>query len=70
MPPSTLTDRQAEILSCVREFIASHGYAPSVRDIAAKFGMSAAAAHEHLYALAKKGAVSWTPKVARSIRVL
>jgi len=44
-----LTKRQREILDYLNEFIAQHGYAPSLEEIGRKFGLSSlATVHKHL----------------------
>ena len=65
-----LTDRQAAVLTYIREFTEVQGYAPSVREIAVHFGNCVNAIQLHLVALQKKGAVERTPGVARSLRVV
>ncbi|TAN61333.1 hypothetical protein EPN18_06915, partial [bacterium] len=51
-----LTKRQESVLVFLREFISVRGYAPSLREICAKFGIkSPKNAKKHLEALEKKG---------------
>jgi len=66
----TLTDRQAAVLQFLRDYISERGYSPSVRDVAAWFGISPHGAERHLQALEQKGAIDRTARVARSIRLL
>lgn len=63
-----LTARQTAVVEFVRSFAESHGYAPTVREIAAAFDISTHGAESHLDALERKGAIQRTPRVARSIR--
>src|SRR3978361_2404187 len=50
-----LTKRQREILDYLNEFIAQHGYAPSLEEIGRKFGLSSlATVHKHLTNLQEK----------------
>src|SRR4249919_2050774 len=51
-----LTKRQREILDYLNEFIAQHGYAPSLEEIGRRFGLSSlATVHKHLTNLQEKG---------------
>lgn len=66
-----LTKRQKEILDFLKTFIEKHGYAPSLTEIAADFGLSSpATVHEHLKALEEKGFIQrgWNRK--RSVTLL
>jgi repressor LexA len=54
-----LTERQAEVLAHVREFIAERGYPPTVRELGARLGgMGPRAVHDHLRALERKGYIT------------
>lgn len=65
-----LTQRQAEILEMIREFIEDFGMPPTRMEIADALGFrSANAAEEHLRALARKGAIEMTPGTSRGIRL-
>jgi repressor LexA len=65
-----LTNRQAEVLACIRNHIESTGYPPTRADIARELGFkSANAAEEHLKALARKGAIELTKGTSRGIRL-
>lgn len=66
-----LTKRQKQILDHVTDFVAEHGYAPSLTEIAAHFGLSSpATVHEHLKGLEEKGFIQrgWNRK--RSVMLL
>jgi repressor LexA len=65
-----LTERQQAILSFIRNYTSTSGVAPSRAEIATQFGFTPPAAHFHLQALVKKGAIELTPKVKRGIKVL
>ncbi len=53
---ATLTKKQSEILSFIKESIADQGYAPSYREIAEHFGLSSpATVHGHIQSLVEKG---------------
>lgn len=52
----TLTQKQRQILNFITSFSKKHGYAPSLEEVASKFGLSAiSTAHYHIQALQKKG---------------
>jgi hypothetical protein len=51
-----LTQRQAQVLAFLRDYITAHGYAPTLREIGAAFGgMSECTAHGHVRTLDAKG---------------
>jgi len=53
---SDLTKKQSKALECIREFLATHNYAPSYRDIMRAMGIkSPATAYNHVQALRDKG---------------
>lgn len=65
-----LTRRQREIYDYLAEFIEGNGYAPSLEEIAARFGLSSVATvHEHLENLESKGAVRRDPHRSRAIEL-
>ncbi len=65
-----LTQRQAEVLNLVRDYIEETGYPPTRAEIAARLGFrSANAAEEHLKALARKGAIEMIAGASRGIRL-
>ena len=66
---TTLTARQIEVLDFVRSYAQGRGYSPSVRDVAEHFGTVPSGAKGHLDALERKGAITRTPGIARSIRI-
>ncbi len=65
-----LTNRQQQVLDCIRSSISSTGFPPTRAEIARALGFrSANAAEDHLRALAKKGAIFLTPGTSRGIRL-
>lgn len=65
-----LTDRQREILDFINEFRGKNQCNPTMREIADNFGMSSAnGAHDHLVAMAKKGAIHLISNKARGYLV-
>lgn len=66
-----VTDRQQEVLDFIREFIDSHGYSPSTREIQQHFNFSSQnAAMNHVNALVSKGKLSRVTRFSRTIRVI
>ena len=64
----TRTDRRGEIMAYLREYIAEHGYGPSVREICAATGLrSTGSAHYQLKALARDGEIQYDENRKRSI---
>lgn len=65
-----LTQKQAEVVAFIREYLATHEYAPSYREIAAGLGLSSpATVHQHLQALRKKGFLDLEERSARSVEL-
>ncbi len=65
-----LTDRQRLVLSFVEEFCRLKGYPPTVREVAAHFGIQPRAAADHLAALKKKGYLRREPGRSRGLALL
>jgi repressor LexA len=66
-----LTRRQKEILEFIIEYLDSRGYAPTLEEIASRFGIASLnAVYKHLLALEEKGYISRSWNRARSIEVL
>ena len=62
-----LTDRQQSVLTFVEEFCSRQGYPPTVREVAAAFGIQPRAAVDHLAALRRKGYLHREPGVSRGL---
>lgn len=62
-----LTDRQQTVLAFVEKFCSRHGYPPTVREVAAAFGIQPRAAVDHLAALKRKGYLHREPGVSRGL---
>ncbi|MHB9075399.1 MAG: transcriptional repressor LexA [Desulfobaccales bacterium] len=62
-----LTDRQQSVLTFVEEFCSRQGYPPTVREVAAAFGIQPRAAVDHLAALKRKGYLHREPGVSRGL---
>jgi repressor LexA len=70
LPAQRVTAKQGEVFEFVRDFIERNQFAPSVREIAERFGFaSPSAAAKHLHALEKKGLIR-VHGTARSIEIL
>jgi len=66
-----LTKRQREILDYLNEFIAQHGYAPSLEEIGRRFSLSSlATVHKHLTNLQEKGFIRRAWNRSRSVEVV
>lgn len=65
-----LTDRQALVLKTIRRLQKKSGYPPTISEIANAIGITINGAHDHLLALRRAGAVDWTPRKARTLRIL
>jgi len=64
------TDRSRQVYDFVRAYVARHGYAPKLREIAAHLGIaSRGVVHRHLRALEKEGLISIESDRARGIRL-
>lgn len=66
----TLTERQSEILEFIKRYIERNSYAPAVRDVAKEFNITVKAAHDHLKALERKGAIHSSEGISRSTGVV
>ena len=66
-----LTKRQKDVLRFLKEFMVSHGYPPTVREICDKLGLSSpATAHTHLNQLELKGYIKKGGNKNRAIELL
>lgn len=67
---SNTTEKQARLLSYIKNYTSHHGYAPSLREMADHMGLGAVSTvHQHLAALRRKGLVDSVSKKDRNIRV-
>ena len=66
-----LTKKQGEVLKFVKEFMVSHGYPPTVREIDEALGLSSpATTHYHLKGLEEKGYIRKNGSKNRAIELL
>lgn len=64
-----ITNKQKDVLVYIDYFISECGYPPSRAEIADAFECYPNAAQCHVEALERRGAIEFTPGVARSIRI-
>ncbi len=64
-----LTPRQLEILTCIRDFQRSHGYSPTMQELADAFDITKVTVFEHVEALVTKGLLRRAPHKARSLEL-
>jgi repressor LexA len=68
---AVLTRRQREIYEFIRDFVANHGYSPSLEEIGAGFGLtSVATVHRHIELLVGKGFVRKAANSSRSLEAV
>jgi repressor LexA len=65
-----LTRRQKEVWDYLEEYIATNGYAPTLEEIGAHFGLSSlATVHKHLSNLERKGVINRKWNLSRAIEI-
>ena len=66
----TLSKRQSEILSFIKEFVRDYDYSPSYREIGEAMGISSPATiHQHMQTLKAKGYLDIDPNAPRSLQL-
>ncbi len=65
-----LTNRQKEVLEYIETFIRENPYPPTIREIAANFGISVKGAYDHLKALERKGRIRAGGGRSRKIEII
>ncbi len=66
-----LTNKQLQILNFLKEYMVSHGYPPTIREICKAIGTSSpATVHAHLHNLQKKGVIRMEQAKNRAIELL
>ncbi|QOJ15553.1 MAG: transcriptional repressor LexA [Planctomycetia bacterium] len=66
-PSPPLTPKQLRLLTYVRDFTRQRGYAPTMQELADKFGVSKVTVFEHISSLQKKGLLRRARHKARSL---
>lgn len=70
-PPRALSGSRRDVLGCVMEHVARHGYPPTLREIQGELGISSiSVVAYHLDALQDAGYLRRSPKISRSIVLL
>src|SRR5437773_8012004 len=65
-----LTRRQKEVWDYLEDYMATHGYAPTLEEIGAHFGLSSlATVHKHLSNLEHKGVITRKWNLSRAIEI-
>ncbi len=65
-----MTEKELEVLNCVKKSIQERGYPPSVREICLEVGLrSTSSVHLYLNKLEKEGYIRRNPSTSRSIEV-
>ena len=64
------TERQKEVLDFIAEYISTHAYPPTIREVADFFSISVKGANDHLAALKKKGLLKQGDKKSRTIKLV
>lgn len=66
-----LTKKQEQVLTCIKKYIAEHGYAPSVREVCDMMNLSSTATvFVHMRHLMRKGYIKQTDNKFRTLEVL
>ncbi len=67
---ATLTKRQKQLIDYLNQYISDHGYAPTLAEVGAYFGLSSlATVHKHLHNLEKKGFITRVHNHSRALEV-
>ncbi len=65
-----LTARQNQVLTYIAEYIRSHNYPPTIREISEYLGISVKGAYDHVKALQKKGRIQCNDNRSRTIELV
>ncbi|MBN1525560.1 MAG: transcriptional repressor LexA [Spirochaetales bacterium] len=65
-----LTKRQKSILDYIKQYILSHKYPPTIREVAERFDISVKGSYDHIKALEKKKFIKCTGNRSRAIEVV
>jgi repressor LexA len=64
------TQRQREVLTFISDYIKSHYYPPTIREVAEHFFISVKGAYDHVSALKKKGKLKLGDRRSRTMEVI
>lgn len=65
-----LTARQREVVATIGQLTAARGYPPTYSELATALGVTKTAVFESLRGLAAKGALTYVPQSARTLRLV
>jgi repressor LexA len=65
-----LTERQKEVFEFIKEYISSHRYPPTLREVANHFSISVKGSFDHVRALKKKAFIRCDLKRSRAIEII
>lgn len=65
-----LTPRQVDVITIIRNHRHLHGYAPSIRELAAALNICRATTVQHIKALTKKNLLRSAPRKSRTLEVV
>lgn len=65
-----VTKRQAQFVAFIISFIKKNDYSPTLEEIANQMGITPPAVLKAIRSLEKKGVITYTPSIARSIKVV
>jgi repressor LexA len=68
-PSASLTPKQLRVLTYIRDFSRSKGYAPTMQELADEFDVSKVTVFEHIAALERKGYLKRSRHKARSLQL-
>lgn len=68
-PRASLTPKQLRVLTFIRDYMHTHGYAPTMQELADEFDVSKVTVFEHISALQKKGYLKRARHKARSLQL-
>jgi repressor LexA len=64
------TQRQWEVLTFIAQYIDTHSFPPTIREIGSHFGISVKGAYDHVVALKKKGYLTYEERRSRTMEIL
>jgi repressor LexA len=64
------TQRQWEVLTFIAQYIDTHTFPPTIREIGSYFGISVKGAYDHVVALKKKGYLTYEERRSRTMEIL
>jgi hypothetical protein len=67
---TTFTKKQGQYLAFITQYTNVHGIPPAEHEMQRHFGVSPASVHQMVINLERKGLITRTPGIARSIRIL